>query len=66
MMFEMKGETGSTESTILLIGGELLVESDSSFNRQEIYSCMVSTRMWVDPKARAPGAPQRYTNLTAI
>ena len=29
----MEVETGSMETTILLIGGELLVESDSSFNR---------------------------------
>ena len=23
-------------------------------------------RMWMEPKARAPGAPQRYTNVTAM
>ena len=50
----------------MLVGGKLLVRSDSSFNRQENCLRMVPTRMWMEPKVRALGAPQRYTNVTAM
>ena len=66
MMSEMGGDTCSTETIILLIDGKLLVRSDSSVNRQENGSQMVPTRMWMEPKARASGAPRRYTNVTAM
>ena len=66
MMFEVKCDTISMKTIVVLLGADLLVEPDSSFNRQDICSRMVSTRMWMEPKARAPGARQRYTNVTAM
>lgn len=66
MMSQMECDTCSTETIILLIDGKLLVRSDSSFNRQENGSRMVPMGVWMEPKARAPSAPQRYTNVTAM